>query len=116
MGEVRKLSNGQAPQMEGRTVYDIMQKIVTGSRSINKGSNLVDPSGKSTGMEQEPIWTFRSLNLRTETIMEAEGICRDIVQPGMEGDFIIAPVYVVLSREKWAEIDKHNKLADESSN
>ena len=115
MGEVKQMNNGAMPENEGRMVYDVMQKVITGVRNINKGSNLVDPSGKNTAMEQEPVWTLRALNLRTETREEAEGICRDLVQPGMEGEFMIIPVYAVYSKEKWAQIDEQNKAHDEST-
>lgn len=116
MGEVLKIAgNGKAPEMEGRMVYDLMQKIMTGMRNIGKSSGLVDAQGKATGMKQEPVWSLRSLNLRTETIEEAQGICKDLVQPGMESEFVILPVYVVLEKEKWAMIDQQNKLHDESA-
>lgn len=118
MGEIVKMGNEPEVKMIGRTVYDVMQKVVAGRIKRDVLGGLVDNLGNSITMKGEPFWAFRSMNMRCVTIKEAEVLCKSMVKPGMEGDFVILPIYVVKSDADWKKLEeKYNlKREDESGN
>lgn len=103
-----KVKVAKKPVMEGRNVWDVMQKIEVGD--MPSVSGLIGSDGKPAQIPKgEKFFGLKSLNLRCINEQEAQGLCRDMTPPGSKSDFVIMKVYVVMSKEAWKELDtKYN--------
>ena len=106
MGVVKKLNN--VTKMQGRNVYDIMQKVEIGP--MPNVSGLIGSDGKELKSGDDNYWGFRAMNLRCISEQEAQGICRDMVKEGTQGEFVIMKIYVVMTVEEWKAIESKYNL------